>query len=244
MALKAVVTFDTASAEEADKVTNTFTLAGPCTEADVDPTNEAAINLAFERFYSVAPTGGTLAVAKYLSPVLVDDVNAVRLDLYDINDHLDGSPAGSPFSSTLFDLAGPASADGLPAEVAFCVTLEAIGRSSAAVEAPDGSDPGIAIDRPKQRHTGRFYLGPLGTNVLSGGTGVTRPSAAFMTDVRLATQRLDVELDGVGVNFTGLGVWSRADEMVSGLEALSTDDAFDTQRRRGPGPTARTRIAL
>lgn len=244
MTLKAVVTFDTVTGEEADKITNTFALPGTVTAGDIGTTEEAAINLAFERFYSVAPTGGTLAIAKYLSPVLVDDVNAGRLDLYDITGHLDGTPAGSPFSSTLFDLAGPASADGLPNETAFVVTLEGTGRDTAPVEAPDGSDSGVALDRPKQRRTGRIYLGPLGINASTGGTGVVRPTTAFMTDARLATVQLHTELDAVLVGLLGLGVWSRKDGFVYPLEAVSTDNAFDTQRRRGQAATARTRLAV
>lgn len=242
MTLKAVVTLASDSAELKDDVQNTFSIGGTVSAVDVTPTMEADLNAAFAAFYNVVPTGGVGAVATYLSPVLNTGASACRLDLYDVTTHLDGSPLGSPFSATLFTLAAPGSGGaGLPSEVATVLTMAGVGRDVAAVEAPDGSDPGIAIDRPKQRRTGRIYVGPLNTFALDTIGGIVRPNADFTSTVRLALKDLDFDIRTACAPKDGhLAVWSRADAAMYEVVECWTDNAFDTQRRRGEGPTAKT----
>lgn len=244
MTLLAVVTLAADSADDADDVQNTFAIGGTVSEEDVTPTMEADLNAAFAEFYNVAPAGGASSIAGWLSPVLDNSASACRLDLYDVTGHLDGSPHGSPFSATLFTLSASSSTGPLPSEVAACVTLEGIGRDVAPVEAPDGADPGVAIDRPKQRRTGRLFIGPLGNAVPQVIAGVCRPQAAFLTDLRLAVVELDFNIRTATADAGHLSVWSRADAAMYELTWVSTDDAFDTQRRRGNAPSARTRLAL
>lgn len=246
MSLKAVVTLPSVSVSEKDDVTNTFTIGGTISEEDVTIGMELAIHDAFANFYNVAPPGAVPAnsIAAYLSAVLDRGANACRLDLYDTTAKLSGEPTGSPFSSTLFTLAAASEATALPSEVALCVTMEAIGRADAPAEAPDGLDAGVALDRPRQRFTGRIYLGPLirGASVIVGG--IARP-AANLTDVaRRSMGRLDTDIRTATGDASWLGIWSRADAMIRQLDAVSTDDAFDTQRRRGESPTARTRLVV
>lgn len=247
MALKAVVTLESTSLEEKDNVTNTFTLGGTWSGEDLDPITEAALLDAFRNFYNVTPTGAVAGnpVGTFLSSVLSRAANANRLDIYDITGHLDGSNHGSPVSSMLWTLT-PASATAFPSEVALCLTMESAGRADAPVEAPDGIDPGFAIDRPQQRHTGRIYVGPLATSAGAVVGGIARPAAGFTDAVRKAFNDLCLDVGAaVPAGKTGnVGIWSRADATIRPVAFCSTDDAWDTQRRRGEGPTARERLAI
>jgi hypothetical protein len=241
----AVVTIPTKTDDPADNVQNTFTIDTPILGSDLTQAEELAINGAFSAFYNVSPTGGTGALAVNMSSILDTTALACRLDLYELTGHLDGSPHGSPFSSTLFGLNPVQGASPMPSEMAICVTLEGSGRAEAPVEAPDSGDEGIQIDRPKQRRTGRIYFGPLSTNAMTSTSGVVcRPAAALLTNLRLAVQTLDNALDLAASGIFGLGIWSRADAIVYPIDAVSTDDAFDVQRRRGERPTARTRLDI
>jgi hypothetical protein len=120
--------------------------------------------------------------------------------------------------------------------MALAITLEAIGREDAAVEASGGAS------RPKQRRTGRVYVGPLNT-IASATTGTSRPTAGIITHFLEAVDVLNADLISLS-NGEALGVWSRSDATVRALEAVSIDNAWDTQRRRGVAATARTRNTL
>lgn len=244
MTIKAVVTLESDSIDNADDVTNTFAIGGSFDPQTMDLTEEAELNAAFEAFYNTVPVGGTLKISQWLSPVLLSGTNVARLDLYDISAHLDGSNHGSPFSSTLFDLGASNTVNGLPSEVCVCVTLEGEGRADAPVEVPDSGDSGLQVDRPKQRHTGRLFIGPLNTDVPVAVSGIMRPQTAFLQDLRFAVRDLDAAIRATTLETAHLGVWSRKNATIYELEAVSTDNAFDTQRRRGEAPSVRTRLAL
>ena len=245
MPLQAVVTLESDSPESSDNIQNTFSIGGTVTQADVDVTMELALNAAFADFYNDVPVALTASIATHLSPVLNTAASASRLDLYDVTAHLDGSPHGSPFSSTLFTLGAPGGGGaGLPSEVAVCVTMAGIGRDVAAVEAPDGADPGVAIDRPKQRRTGRIYIGPLNTFTLEVVSGVVRPGPDFIATANSALRQLDDSIRTATSGDGFLAVWSRADAAMYEVVESWIDNAFDTQRRRGEGSTARTTLAF
>lgn len=246
MALKAVVTLESKSIEEADNVTNTFTIGGTLSEEDLIPAMEVALLGAFSDFYNVIPAAANpaIAVAGYLSFALSRAVLASRLDIYDITTHLDGSNHGSPVSSMMWTLGAEAGPTSMPSEVAYVVTMESAGRADAPVEEPDGIDPDQLVDRPQQRHTGRIYVGPLGTNTSVLTNGIARPAPGLGSTVREALSELDFAIRTVTLDAGHLGIWSRKDQVIRPVAFVSTDDSFDTQRRRGEGPTARTRLAV
>lgn len=227
-----------------DEAANTFALGGNTagiTSGDLDEISAAIVS-----FYNDLAAGQTTPLSTYLAADRSRGVNASEVKIYDIAGHLDGSPHGSPIREDTFTLgAASGTFDDNPSEVAFKVTLEAQGRSEALVETPDGIDAGTKVDRPRARRTGGLFIGPLALSANTEISGVTRPLASFAENVRDATIGLDTAIKAVGsTNNFFLGVWSRVDAVVRGLEAVSTDDAFDTQRRRGAQPTARTRVAI
>lgn len=106
---------------------------------------------------------------------------------------------------------------GLPEEVALCLSFH--GATPPAVTA---------------RRRGRVYIGPLVTSAYSSATNSTpsRPSTNFLNTLTLAATGL---LDATDVDWAILG----KDGYVQ-VSGGYVDNAFDTQRRRGPETTART----
>jgi hypothetical protein len=222
-----------------DDVTQSIVVstAGAFTSADL-----ADLTLGVGQFYNNIPTGGLVALRDVLSPSM-DTVNGSLTHSYDISGHLDGSPHGSPTFENGFVLGVNRTGGvvGLPGEVAVVLSLHGSGASTAPVEAPDGSDAGSEIDRPRSRHMGRMFLGHLASNALDASSGAVRPSSVIRDTARLAAKDLAAYLVTHGM---GWCVWSRKNAAVYGIVAVSTDNAFDTQRRRGTAATSRTTLAV
>jgi hypothetical protein len=199
---------------------------------------------AIRDFYTVQPPGAAAAVSGFLSGELADAANAHTIKLYSVAiAQFGGEPHGSNFDLSTFALPGQTGVN-LPSECACVLTLETGGRADAPVETADGPDAGFAVDRPKQRHTGRIYVGPLNSNTVTGGLIAARPTPGFQETLRLAAKQLATAAEAIIVDTPFLAVWSRKDRAFRSVEFVSTDDAFDTQRRRGVLPTSRTRLSL
>lgn len=251
MGILAVVTIPHRSGIPKHGFSNSFAIGEilPGATAENDAAKDTLANQIRDLYTSGAATGGTSLAASYMASEVDGGANAASVKLYDITGHLDGSPHGSPVWVKPFTMptVAPPSALGLPSEVAIAVTLEAAGRAGQQVEAPDGTDPGLAPDRPRQRYTGKFYFGPVRN---SPDVAVNAPSGAMMVSGTVTTDLLDVveytaeQIYAAGPGLRFLGVWSRADQRIRSIDSVSVDDAFDTQRRRGASPTTRTRRAI
>lgn len=237
----AAVQFTAKSGQPRDNVVTNFAFSMPAGwGGDADLT---ALKDEIEGLYDGLASGQQNALSAYLGNSLVRTADGVVIDVYDITGHLDGSPHGSPIGSRAFTLGASLGTGDLPREVQLCVTLRGIGWATALVEVPDGADPGTAVDRPKQRHSGRHYFGPLSAgNAVAAADAVTgdvRPGATFRADVLAAYKDFaeDVKDMWAGARF---GVWSRRMEFIHTVEAIQVDDAFDIQRRRGSSPSVRS----
>lgn len=237
----AVATLASSTGVTKDAVTNSFAVKQEDGDGD-----EVLFELAeaIQRFYIHVPDGGLVTMSSMLSPTLSRAADACKVEIYDVSGELDGGVHGSPVFANTFTIdATGGAATALPSEVAFVITLEALGRAGAAVEAPDGADPGTEVDRPKQRHTGRIYFGPLGAHTVSIVDGVARPASNIRDTSLLAMQNLASDLQATDPELE-LGVWSRRDGIVRVAHGVSCDNSFDTQRRRGESPTIRVRELL
>lgn len=89
-------------------------------------------------------------------------------------------------------------------------------------------------DTTTARRRGRIFLGPLS----GGDVAQARPSSTLIGD----TITLGQAIRAAGLLGSGLGwqIYSPTDAVSSLIETISVDDAWDTQRRRGLAPTART----
>lgn len=115
-------------------------------------------------------------------------------------------------------LPAPSQASGLPEEVACCLTLQ-------------GAIPPAA----SARRRGRLYIGPLNLTAATFGTALvaSRPSDIFVNDLVVAATRL---------RNNSLGWAIRSSLPVQNFVEVDhgyVDNAFDTQRRRGPRTTSR-----
>lgn len=207
-----------------DDVVNTFTFNDP---VGILPADLDAIGAAIFDFYRGVAAPQINTVDSYIGPA-ISRSNLVTVRYYDVDGHLNGSPAGSPerVDAAAFSLGGSSSSTGLPSEVACCITLYADYLGD--VEFAPGA-------RPRARDRGRLYIGPLNTAAQTTAIGRTRPDPAMITDFAESAARLARAPMG-----PKLVVWSRRSATVKPVTRVSVDDAFDTQRRRGIDATTKT----
>jgi hypothetical protein len=118
---------------------------------------------------------------------------------------------------------GALGANALPAELATCLSYRATQVS------------GVPVARTR----GRIFIGPLSTAWLGTTVaGDVRPLAANLTTLRAAGIAL---ANAAGPDWC---VWSPTTLEARPIIEVSTDDAFDIQRRRGAEPTLRVRGAV
>lgn len=225
-----------------DKFTNSFSFMNV---PDLNNATLQAITDALLDFYLAVPTGGLQPLKDLFSPEVSTSANLFVIKAYNATGHLSGNTSmGAPVRIAEHTFIAPSGANpGLPAEVAVCVTLETATRAQEAVEEADGGDPGIAPDRPMQRHTGRIFLGPLNTLCLEAVDGIVRPDEQILDTARLAVDQLDSDVF-TQAGGAQLAVWSRVDATMRPVEFVSVDNAFDTIRSRGAGPTIRQRDGI
>lgn len=163
-------------------------------------------------------------IAHYLSPVLNRASNACMIDMYDITDHLDGSPAGSPIYYSNFTLGATGASQGHPEG---CCVLTSY-------RADYGSDteygPG---DRPRARDRGRLYGPPMGTSADDSGPGSDHIwDSACLADFLSAHVILTTYASGA--DEPNLVQWSRKNAAVKHIDAEWTvcEQRAAYQRRR------------
>lgn len=193
-------------------------------------------------FYSGLATGAAAEVGAYLSPVISRVANAHSVALYNLDGHLDGSPHGSPMFENTFTIDAPLSTSPYPEEVACVLTLRGLDWSMQPVESPDSADEGTERDRPRQRHTGRVYIGPVNANAAMNDNGVNRPAVQFRNDLRFAAAELQSSLIAETASY--LAVWSRKNSALYRVTHVQVDDAWDTQRRRGAKAVSRQQTTV
>ncbi len=107
----------------------------------------------------------------------------------------------------------------LPSEVALCASFYS--------------------GRNLPRRRGRVYVGPFqgGASEKDPNTGAARPKAIVIQALLTSMQRLERGIPGGVLRWA---VLSQADADLKNITAGWVDNAWDTQRRRGEAPTART----
>lgn len=238
---KVVATLPAASGFAEDAVQNTFIVnsTDPILDANV-----GIVSMPLHNFYDIATPFGQRISGK-LARSIDRAMLSGEIRVYDITDHLDGSDHGSPVAVDSFTLdAAQAPTDGLPSELSVTLTLRALGWQEAMVEAPDDADAGPEVNRPRQRHSGRLYLGPWTT--AAAVTDAASPfnvkvSPDLVTTILEAAERLRDELVANACDWV---VWSRKDGGVRNITHVQVDNAFDVQRRRGINATQRTTVTV
>lgn len=201
-----------ASGLSEDRCVNTFyfdVAGGGVTEATHD-----AAKLAVQNFYlglGVAPIAQAYAVGAYLSPWISRFAELISYDMADPKPRI-------PHSTDLL-LPAARSSSGLPEEVAVVLSTR--------------GDPPAS---PRRR--GRLFLGPLCTSASAPGstTDPARPHSDLILDLGKAASRLCAE-GAEGIQWCIRSV--TPSENYVPIRAGYVDDAFDTQRRRGPDASVR-----
>lgn len=195
-------------------------------------------------FYNAVQASGK-SIASFMGFGLSRVAGAAKIKAYDIAPALDGSPHGSPIMEDQTTLNAGDNSDSLPEECALAMTFRSGGWEDQPLERPDSADAGTEIDRPQSRYSGRVFLGPWHTGCVGlDGASKTRPAPLLITTMLDAGVKLSGDLQAVGGR---LCVWSRKDAILRPVDgpgydpgAIQVDNAFDTQRRRGPAPTVRS----
>lgn len=180
-------------------------------------------------WYFRTPLGVTLAHSVLIGLRLTDFYNGIfgyyskllnpagaRLRVYDMAD----APPRAPKGDLALLITTPPASTALPSEVALCLTFQGLKVSGL----------------PQARRRGRLYLGPFGTSANDGTNGV--PNDNMVPQILTqATNLKNANNDADNIQWV---VRSQVAQSVVDVDNGWVDNAFDTQRRRGPGPTARS----
>lgn len=197
-----------------DVAVNTFWTLGGGDRLDQAVEAEVAIT----RFYNEDNTNNHLSY--WLSPLISRQPGACIIQTYDLAD----PQPRPPISQVFFQLGAPGTNTSLPMEVALVASFH--------------GEPAAGIRQARRR--GRVYLGPLITAAAeSGSNQPSRPHSTFIVDVRDACSRLASELNGEDDAPQWI-VHSRVSSNNAPVIGGWVDNEWDTQRRRGLDPTART----
>lgn len=203
-----------------------------------------------DHFYNNAPAGGLGSkLAQFIGPQITRATFGCQVRYYDLTGHLDGSPTGSPTWTDAFTLSAEDTATDTerpcPSEVAGCITLRGTGWDTSPINVPAGPAGPAGDVRPRQRHSGRIFVGPLdgGALAVDTTTGRVSLSSYFRSAGCYAVKALSVGLDALDHN-AELSVWSRVAGVVLKVVAAQCDDAPDTQRRRGIDASVRDLVTF
>lgn len=202
----------------ADRIINTFAfkeLAGIPSE----PALLAMFDLV-DDFFSSPTTGGD-SVGEFISS-WVDRAQTHTLVAYRIQ----AGGTGSPIAEIPW--LGPSAVNGTRNMPSECSAVLSFHADLTGIQEEAGAT------RPKSRRRGRVFIGPLRDSAVTNDFD-PKVDPQFSTTLRQAAVRMK---DASAV-FRPWCVWSRSDETLRPVVAGWTDNALDTQRRRGPAPTSR-----
>lgn len=206
------------------------------------PTNDvaSALNGHVAASYNDAAQGGG-AGAKLLSFYGPQVSRAVLPTVKTYSEELGGSPLAV---DTM--LAMPAAVGGiaLPDEVAAVLSFHA-DLAGVPEEQPDGADAGVGVDRLRSRRRGRVFLGPFGDNAITGNPARIHGNlGSAMVDLAVRMGNITNAVLTNGAVDAKWVVWSKKDGVPRNVVGGWRDDAFDTIRKRGVAPLARSIFAI
>lgn len=185
--------------------------------------SNANIVSAVQDFFIGDVSGTVTPIGAFLGTSVSRASLAHKIEVYSVPDS--PGPVGSPIFTGFFTMPSAGTATMLPTEVAVCMSMQA---DVTGVPVEEGDT------RPLSRHRGRIYLGPLTIDAAASGQPYPRPDSDFVDSIVAAAEEY---LSSSSVH---VGVFSPTDWAWRVLAGGWIDDEFDTQRRRGRKPTART----
>jgi hypothetical protein len=224
-------TYNHLSGMAEDAVVNTFHFSSGSGGAAVNATTGAQVAELVLDFYDESHTGQTNQIQTYIAEASMA-ASRHTIKVYDLDDDEPRVPVYQVTTNN--GTANNAVAPG-PAEVALCLSY----RST------------IESGTPMARRRGRIYIGPLNASVGEVDVaGHFRPLATVRNNLVMAGRGLQVTARTAGwpwvVRHGGGSVDGEGTTLAFSSEIFHCwcDDAFDTQRRRGPKPTTRTSVTF
>lgn len=201
------------------------------------------VSVAVNHFFQSTTGGISTPMTGYMSHS-INPSTGLAWECYDITAHLAaGSKFGAPIASGNYSiLASPAATTPMPEGVAACISYR--GNYGTDVEFVKDST-GKVTARPRSRHRGRIFFGPLGagTMIQDSGTHRTKFVSTFIADALLAFQQA-LSITDSGSNKWHLSHWSKKNGTVEDLVQVWIDDRPDYQRRRADQSTVRTAVTV
>lgn len=173
-------------------------------------------------FYRDTQSNGH-AVGEYISNIVNRSATHL-LEAYKIQ----VPPMGSPIATTSW--LGPVTAAATSGNPAECAAVLSYTADLTGVLEESGAT------RPRARRRGRLYIGPLINAAIQTTTPPYMLETDFLQTLRQAATAMYAAADGQNWRWS---VWSRKDQLLRGVVGGWTDNAPDTQRRRGPDATTR-----
>ena len=211
--LRALVTIPMDGLVPADYPTNTWYFDGD--DGNADASYWSGAHTLLTTFYQAIDQG--------IFPQQV--ATSFNVKYYDMRDP---TPRAPEFEDAI---AITSTGDMLPAECAVCLSFQAQ----------------ITSGLNQKRRRGRIFLGPIQSAVGTVVNSQVRVSSTARTLITGAAAALE---DGIALATTGTLKWavysptthaeSNIDDAFNDVTDGWVDDAFDTQRRRGPKPSTRT----
>lgn len=181
--------------------------------------NGAEISLRLEQFYTQTASGTGQTISEFLGNCLSRASQAVEVRLYD-----EAANNLPPYYTDTFTLGAVTETVDLPWEVASCLSFRNDSVTS----------------YPARNRRGRVFLGPLNILARTETGASVRPSSTFI-DTVLGRAEVLSDADDAAVGWV---IWSPTLGQSFPVEVGWMDNAFDTQRRRGEAPTARTTVTF
>jgi hypothetical protein len=243
------VTFAALSGQAEDAATTSFSYIGSAQNSQTD--EGMLIVSEFHNFINGLSTGN-VKISDLLGKSLSRAVDSVKVSLYGplTGNQLGGAVKGdastymgSPVYEDFITLVGTNGENELPRQATVDLVLRASGWAVAPIEAADGSDVGTAVDRPRQRKTGRMKLGPFCASAGSvDGSQILRPSSMLVTAL---LERSNNFRDALNASFNvDLAVWSRTNREMIPVTDVQVPNAFGNAIRRKAKVTARNTTAV
>jgi len=201
------------------------------------------VSVGINHFYNVLQTGATSAVCQYLGPSL-DISRGLGWTAYDITAHLNGSPHGAPIASGNYSIPSVGtSTTVIPEGVAACLSYR--GNYGTDVEFLRDPVTHKITARPRARHRGRIYLGPLDQIAFQQDSTTKRGrlKTLFMTDIMAQLQGA-ISITDSASNKWQLWHWSKKNASVEPIVQAWVDDRPDYQRRRSDQSTTRSTVTI
>lgn len=184
-------------------------------------------------FFNSVATGAAYSLLSRMAPCIAVAGTPHTLRWYNVP--AVRGPLGSPVASRTFGFTAATGANGLPAEVACCMSYQ---RTYGTDVEFNGSM------RPRARDRGRIFLGPLSYEALTqdGTTKELYIASTMQTVVTKAAQKF-LHDDPLANSWSWIH-FSPTEWTWDAVTKVWCDNAFDTQRRRGVDPTTKTTVTL